>query len=326
MVLIKIILLVVSSLISFIFSGVEAGVYSINRSRIKKQMHEGDKGASLLLNFQREPEKFYLTILLGNKIANGVFAIVLVLMLKGIVNGAIFWSLFLLCVFLLFTFCDLLPKKLFSRFPDKLSIAVARPFRAVQITLTPFVRLTQALFGNTLTGAVGPPLAQRFFRNREALKKLMEDSDDSLSDEERTMISQVLRLSERTLGQASIPLNLSVTASADSPISSVIDLCRNHRIARVPIWKFGGGQRKVVGVVTLKTSLYREDYDGSKPAGEYMQPALFLPADLKVEAALKRMQRSGQWLAIVTSESQKEAGIVALQDILKVVFSDTSKR
>ena len=154
----------------------------------------------------------------------------------------------------------------------------------------------------------------------------MEDSDDSLSDEERTMISQVLRLGERTLGQAAIPLNLSVTASADSPISSVVDLCRNHRIARVPIWKFGGGQRKVVGVVTLKTSLYREDYDVSKPAGEYMQPALFLPADLKVEAALKRMQRSGQWLAIVTSESQKEAGIVSLQDILKVVFSDPPKK
>ena len=52
----------------------------------------------------------------------------------------------------------------------------------------------------------------------------------------------------------------------------------------------------------------------------------FLPADLKVEAALKRMQRSGQWLAIVTSESQKEAGIVSLQDILKVVFSDPPKK
>ena len=322
MLLLKIILLIISSVISFIFSGIQTGVYSINRSRIRLQVREGNKKATVLLNLQREPENFYLTVLLGNTIANGVFAIVLVLMLKEIAIGALFWSLFLLIVFLLFTFCDLLPKKLFSRFPDKLSIAVARPFRAVQITLTPFVRLTQALFGNTLTGAVGPPLAKRLFKNRE---ELMEASDESLSDEERTMISQVLRLSERTLGQAAIPLNLSVTASADSPISSVVDLCRNHRIARVPIWKFGGGQRKVVGIVTLKTSLYREDYDGSKPAGEYMQPALFLPADLKVEAALKRMQRSGQWLAIVTSESQKEAGIVALQDILKVVFSDTSK-
>ena len=326
MLLLKIILLVSSSVISFIFSGIQTGVYSINHSRIRLQRREGNKKAALLLNLQREPENFYLTVLLGNTIANGVFAIVLVLMLKEIATGALFWSLFLLCVFLLFTFCDLLPKKLFSRFPDKLSIAVARPFRAVQITLTPFVRLTQALFGKTLAGAVGQPITKRIFRNRDELKKLMEDSDDSLSDEERIMIIQVLRLSERTLGQAAIPLNLSVTASADSPISSVVDLCRNHRIARVPIWKFGGGQRKVVGVVTLKTSLYREDYDGSKPAGEYMQPALFLPADLKVEAALKRMQRSGQWLAIVTSESQKEAGIISLQDILKVVFSDPPKK
>ena len=154
----------------------------------------------------------------------------------------------------------------------------------------------------------------------------MEDSDDGLSDGERTMISQVLRLSERTLGQAAIPLNLSVTASADSPISSIIALCKVHRIARVPIWIFGGGQRKVVGIVTLKTSLYKEDVDSNKLAIEYMQPALFLPADLKVEAALKRMQRSGQWLAIVTSESQKEAGIVSLQDILNVVFSDAPKK
>ena len=286
MLILKIILLIVSSVISFIFSGIESGVYSINRSRIRLQGREGNKKALLLLNLQRDPENFFLTVLLGKTIANGVFAILMALLLKENSSGMLFWSLFLSCVFTLYTLCDLLPKKLFSRFPDKLSLAVARPFRAVQITLTPFVGLTQALFGKTLAGAFGQPMTKRLFRNRDELKKLMEDSGDSLSDEERTMISQVLRLSERTLGQAAIPLNLSVTASADSPISSVVDLCRNHRIARVPIWKFGGGQRRVVGIVTLKTSLYREDYDGSKPAGEYMQPALFLPADLKVELSL----------------------------------------
>ena len=289
-------------------------------------MREGNKGASLLLNFQRDPKNFYCTVLLGNTIANVVFAVVLVLLLHEISSWALFWCLFLLCVFSLFTVCDLLPKKLFSQFPDKLSLAFARPFRATQFLLTPFVSLIQALFGNTLAGAFSQPLAKPLFSNREELRNLMEDSDDGLSDGERTMISQVLRLSERTLGQVAIPLNLSVTASADSPISSIIALCRDHRIARVPIWKFGGGQRKVVGIVTLKTSLYKEDFDSEKLASEYMQPALFLPADLKVEAALKRMQRSGQWLAIVTSESQKEAGIVSLQDILNVVFSDHPKK
>ena len=326
MILINIILLILSSALLFIFSGIKSGVVLINRSRIRLQVRKGNRGAALLLNFERAPVNFYLTILLGNTIANVVFAIVLVLLLKEISSGGLFWSLFLLCVFTLYTLCDQLPKKLFSRFPDKLSLAVARPFRFIQFLLAPFVSPIQALFGNTLAGSVGQPLGKRLFSNREELRKLMEDSNDGLSDRERTMISQVLRLSERTLGQAAIPLNLSVTASADTPISSVVDLCKDHRIARVPIWKFGGGQRKVVGIVTLKTSLYKVDFDSDKPASEYMQPALFLPADLKVEAALKRMQRSGQWLAIVTSESQKEAGIVSLQDILKVVFSDPPKK
>jgi CBS domain containing-hemolysin-like protein len=153
----------------------------------------------------------------------------------------------------------------------------------------------------------------------------MEESDESLSDEERFMIKQVLRLNERTIGQLAIPLKKSITASADRPISEIIQLCKKHKIARIPIWKFTGGQRKVTGIATLKTSLYREDYDGNKPARDYIQPALFLPSDLKVEAALKRMQLSGHWLAIVTSESQREVGIVALKDILKVVFNEDSQ-
>ena len=52
-----------------------------------------------------------------------------------------------------------------------------------------------------------------------------------------------------------------------------------------------------------------------------MQPALFLPSDLKVQAALKRMQRSGHWLVVVIGEKQREVGIVSLQDILAILFS-----
>ena len=94
MLLLKIILLVISSVISFIFSGIQTGVYSINRSRIRLQGREGNKKAALLLNLQREPENFYLTVLLGNTIANGVFAIVMALMLKEIPSDLLFWSLF----------------------------------------------------------------------------------------------------------------------------------------------------------------------------------------------------------------------------------------
>ena len=314
-----------SAALSFLFSGIETGVFSLNRLRIRQQMREGNTGARILFDNYREPEKLYWTILLGNIIANAVFVIVLVLLLnQSITNNLLFWIIFISGVFILFTFCDILPKTLFGKFPNRLCLAVAKPFKIIQITLTPFIGFFHQIFGNPFKNSAGQPLASRLFRNRKELKSLMKESDNSLSAEEKFMISQVLHLSERTLGQVAIPLNLSITASADSSISEIVKLCDKHRIGRIPIWKFSGGQRKVVGITTLKTSLYLKDYDEKKPASHYMQPALFLPADLKVEAALKRMQRSGSWLAIVTSKSQRETGIVALQDILKVVFSNKS--
>ena len=113
--------------------------------------------------------------------------------------------------------------------------------------------------------------------------------------------------------------------SADCPISKVVELCRTNQIGRIPIWKFTGGKRKIIGIITLKTSLYKKDYDENKTALDYLQPALFLPSNLKAEAAIKRMQRSGHWLAIMTNDSQNETGIVSLKDLLKVVFKVNHK-
>jgi CBS domain containing-hemolysin-like protein len=40
--------------------------------------------------------------------------------------------------------------------------------------------------------------------------------------------------------------------------------------------------------------------------------------------ALRRMQRSGQRLAVVLGRDRREIGIVTLQDILKLVFGEVN--
>tara|TARA_B100001559_G_C16463868_1_gene605526 strand:+ start:441 stop:1400 length:960 start_codon:yes stop_codon:yes gene_type:complete len=318
--------MLIAAAMSFLFSGIETGVFSLNRLRIRQQMREGlNKEAHILFDNYREPERFFWTILLGNILANAAFVIAFILLLKErITNNLLFWTAFISGLFILFTFCDLLPKTLFGKFPNRLCLTVAKPFKIIQTILTPLVSFFYQILGNAFKNSASQPLASQLFRNRKELKILMEESNDSLSDQERFMISQVVHLNERALRQFAIPLNLAITASADTRISEIVKLCNKHRIARIPIWKFAGGQRKIIGITTLKTSLYRNDYDEKKPASDYIQPALFLPSDLKVEAALKRMQRSGNWLAIVTGKFQQEIGIVSLQDILKVIFSNKS--
>ena len=52
---------------------------------------------------------------------------------------------------------------------------------------------------------------------------------------------------------------------------------------------------------------------------------LKISEQINLETALKRMQRSGQWLSIVTRQDRREVGIVALQDILRVLFGEVGR-
>jgi CBS domain containing-hemolysin-like protein len=301
----------------------ETGVFSLNRLRIRQQMRTGQASAKILFNYYREPERFFWTILVGNTLANAAIITLLVTLLNQYPANGWFWPAFLFGVLVLFIVCDLLPKTLFRTFPNRLCLALATPFRTLQTMLSPLVSIFHGLlWRDAFKGATGQPLANRLFRNRDEFREMMQVEAKGLTDDERMMINRVLDLNERTLGQVVKPLHQMVTVSAETPMSQVIELCQAHRVTRIPVWRFQAGQRRVAGVVTLKTSLYKPDFDPTKPASEYLQSPLYLPEDLHLETALKRMQRSGQWLAIVTRQDRREVGIVALQDILRVLFGE----
>ncbi|MBT3614356.1 MAG: DUF21 domain-containing protein [Verrucomicrobia bacterium] len=320
---IYIVLILICASVSFLLTGMETGVFSLNRLRIRQQMRTGQARAKILFDYYREPERFFWTILVGNTLANAAIITLFVTLLNNqhLAKGW-FWLAFLFGVLVLFIVCDLLPKTLFRTFPNRLCLAVATPFRTLQTMLSPLVAIFHGLWGDALKGATGQPLANRLFRNRDEFREMVQVEAKGLTDDERTMINRVLDLNERTLGQVVKPLHQMVTVSAVTPMSQVIELCQAHRVTRIPVWRFQTGQRRVVGVVTLKTSLYEPDFDPAKPASECLQPPLYLPEDLHLETALKRMQRSGQGLAIVTRQDRREVGIVALQDILRALFGE----
>ena len=77
-----------------------------------------------------------------------------------------------------------------------------------------------------------------------------------------------------------------------------------------------------MGILSLRTLLYQSDLDMARTAGDYVKPALYLDQSVLLEAALQRMQKSGERLAIVLGPGRREVGIVGLQDILKVIFGE----
>src|ERR1041384_6324704 len=56
--------------LSFLLSGMEAGVFALSRMRVRQQMRAGRRSAEVLHGYLENPENFLWTILVGNTLAN----------------------------------------------------------------------------------------------------------------------------------------------------------------------------------------------------------------------------------------------------------------
>jgi len=312
--------------LSFVLSGMEAGVFALSRLRIRRQMRAGKASAAVLYKYLENPETFLWTILVGNTLANFVILGWLVTVLHQRLDGHRFWFglIFSLIVFLFYAFFDLLPKMLFRNFPNRLCMVLAQPFRAIDFLLRPLVALVEWFSGQLLRWRGGKTFTGHLFGNREELRLVMQESAQGFTSEERVMINRVLDLQALTVRQAMKPLESAATANTQTPVSEVLALCRERKLTRLPIWETRDRQRRIAGLISLKSLLFQPDLDMNKPISDHMKPALFLNEDMRLEVALRRMQRSGQRLAIVLGREGREIGILSLQDVLKVIFGEVS--
>ena len=312
--------------VSFLMSGMEAGVLALSPLRIRQLKRAGNKRAELLLGYLQRPENFLWTILIGNTIANfAVISSVVIILLKSL-PGPVLLRIgsFVLFAFLFYVFCELLPKMLFRIYPNRLCLVLVGPFRIIHFILMPIVALVAWFSRWLLRWTGGKRFTGNIFGGRDELRFLVQESAQALTSEEKAMINRVLDLQSLTLRHITIPLAQATAVNVQTPMHEVLRLGRDTGRTRFPVWKMEGGRQRVLGIVSLKTLLYSPELDPEKPAGNYIKPALYLNEGLRLEDALHRLRRSGQRIAIVLGRDHREIGIVTLQDILKTIFGEVS--
>lgn len=310
--------------VSFLLSGMEAGVFALSRLRIRQQMRAGNPSARLLYGFLENPEDFLWTILVGNTVANfGSFCLLFMLVHRWLARWPIgFAAALLVLTLVVYALADLLPKMLFRQFPNRLCLRLAQPFRLVHLTLAPAVSLVTRAADLLLRFTGARRFTGRLFGNREELRLVMQENAQALTPDERRMVSRVMDLQAVTAGAITVPFSRVVATAAGRPLAEVLQLCRQTGYMRVPVRDERTG--RVSGILSLRRVLYREGLDPGRNAGAFVHPALFLDASLRLEVALQRFRQTGERMAIVLDRSRGEIGILTLQDILRFIFGEVS--
>ena len=311
-------------LLSFLLSGMEAGVFALNRLRVRRLARLGNAQAQILHGFLEKPEKFLWTILVGNTVVNFFILGWVIAKLHEWFTGrpAVIIAIFTVIVFVFYSFSDLLPKMLFRAYPNRLCLSAANAVRLVHLALAPVVFLVEGISRVVLRWRGSRAITARLFGNREEMRAVMAEAAQALTGEEHAMVNRVLDLQHFTVAQITIPLAKTFALEVRSPLRDALKIARDKNLSRLPVWEMRDGKKRIAGMLDVGALLFLEKLDLEKTAGEFMSPALFLDDGTRLEIALRRMQRAGQRLAIVLARDGGEMGVVSLEDILKLMFGE----
>ncbi|HEV2329812.1 MAG TPA: CNNM domain-containing protein [Verrucomicrobiae bacterium] len=310
--------------VSFLLSGMEAGVFALNRLRVRRLARAGRPSARFLSRSLENPERFLWTILVGNTLANFLILGFALAKLREWfrTEEPLVLLLFTVLVFLFYALFDLLPKMLFRAQPNALCLGTANIFRIFYFALTPLVLVVEGVSTTILRWTGGRAFTGQLFGNREEMRAFMQESAQSFTSDERAMINRVLDLQNFTVRQIASPLVRMASVETETSLADALALAREKKFSRLPVWERRDGKRRIAGLLSLGPLLYRNDLDSARPASTYMAPALFLNENTRLDIALRLMQRAGHRLAIVLGRNGVETGAVSLEDILKVLFGE----
>jgi putative hemolysin len=313
----------VSLAVSFLCSGMEAGLFTLGRWRIMQQMRAGQARAARLYGYLENTENFLWTVLIGNTIAFFAAMWIVAIALLGAVqrHEIWFWVTFLAAAFVFYVFCDLLPKTVFRKFPNRLCLLLSAPFRFLHIALSPLVSLVEGIATLLLRWTGGRTYKGQVFSNRNELRLLMEDTPETLTSEERGMMQRVFDLNTIAVRQLVIPFARFPALSTNDRVEEAVLRFRELTQNVLPVWS-AERSRKIAGFVEVKRLMFAENLDPNGPVTKRLTQPIYLEEDLRLHEALRRMQRSGRRIAVVLARDGREIGLITLEAILRFIFGE----
>lgn len=308
---------------SALFSGIEMGIYCLDRVRLEVRAEQGDRRARTLARMMQRPDELVTTTLLGTNLTDYLASAALAALLTRLAipeaRTELYTTLILTPVILVFG--GVLPKDWFRRRSGELMLRLA--------SLLAWCRRAAALTGllwflrqltRVLVRAGDPVRAQNeaILPRIGTLRLLTEGAArGGLSAFQRAVIERVLRVSRVRVRQIMVPRPRTAHVPITIAREDLLRIARMAHFSRLPVYE--GDARNVVGIVNVYDVLMD---DQPRPVRDYVRQAVRVPPDLTVPAALVQLQQARQVMAIVVNENDEFLGLFTMKDLVEEIVGE----
>lgn len=299
-------------LVAFLFSGMEAGLLSLNRVRLRNRAKHRDRNALRLQKLLRQPERLLLTVVIVTNLA-AIGAVTLgTAALVHTLGPAGFAAAFVLFLPLYLFGLELFPKAVFRRFPTYALAFLSTPLRLAFVTLGPFFRL--------LRGLTRPFLRHRdnaqtkLFAARDDFKYVTLESERSgaITAAQRRLIHGVVDFHTVTARDLMAPLaDFPTVAHNATAVTLAAASCRGKNQTFLAVSEGG----EILGMVPL----FDLTLASSSPETRISPYIRHIPPVAASESALSllRKMRTSRARAVLVTENGKPAGLVTADAVTR---------
>lgn len=308
-------MMVVGLGLSAMFSGMEIGLYTLNRVRVTVLAGRGDARARRLRGLLQRSNRTLSTILIGNNIANylGSFGLAAILdhfALSPVQAIALNAGVL---IPLLFVFGETLPKDLFRTHTDHWSYHTSGFLLACNrlFTFTGLAPLVE-VFGH-LVGRLFGAASDVRTTARQRISQLIKEGVGAgvLTETQTTIADRALALRDQAVRTVMVPWSRVAHLSADADTKLREEIIRRRHHTRLPVIAAGG---KVVGVVSIIDALLHPE----QSTRDLAEPVTEFRPDSKVHEALRTLRLKRQTMAVITEpRTGNPVGLVTLKDLVE---------
>lgn len=298
-------------LVSFMFSGIEAGILSVNRVRLRHRLKMNDPAARKLKTLLARPERLLVTVLLVTNFMN-ICAMLLVAQGCVVTFGKWGYAVALVIGFPIYLLgLELLPKSLFRRFPYRALALFAELLRITDLILSPLLVVGAWIMRVTLKRR--KPEEKKLFLAREDFKYLTIESERQgmLTKVEREMIHNVVDFRSVRAQDVMMPMEKVTVIRAGATVEELLELCRTTDLDRLPVVSDDG---RIAGLVSVFEVLFERNT--GRTVGYFARRIVSVSPEEEAYGVIRKLRAAHITLAAVLGRDSKPVGVVSSEDLL----------
>ncbi|MEV4737360.1 MULTISPECIES: hemolysin family protein [unclassified Microbacterium] len=325
-------LVLVFVLVGGVFAATEMALVTLRESQINAIAARGRRGAKVA-GLARNPNTFLSAVQIGVTVAGFASAaygatsiapsVAPLLQSWGLDQQLSFTLatviLTLLIAYLSLVLGELVPKRLAIQRNAQFAYAVAPVLDGFATVMRPVIWLLSVSTNALVRLLGGDPHKTADELSEEELRDIVA-THQSLPDDERRILDDVLSLRDRQVSEVMRPRPEVVALDAAAPLAEAIVQVTELPFSRYPV--VDTSIDDIVGFVHVRDLFEAASADAGRTVETLTRPVEYLPSTARVLPTLTRMRAAGHQIAVVVDEYGGTDGIVTLEDLVEEVVGE----